>query len=83
MLGTPHTDLVRVASAFLKLQRNRHQADYDHDYDIKRPDAVLLVDTAADAVERLRLLQKNGEPSYQRFMRLMVGGVKIAQVRRA
>lgn len=81
VLGTPHADVVRVADAFITLQDARNRADYDHDFEITRGDAAQLVATAADAVERVQRLVDSGEPSFQRFLRLMVGAVKIAKIR--
>ncbi|QSB15628.1 hypothetical protein JQS43_04570 [Natronosporangium hydrolyticum] len=81
VLGEAHADLVRVAEAFVALQTARHRADYDHDYDVKRRDALLMVATARDAVQRVRGLEKANDESLRRFLRLMVGGVQIAKNR--
>lgn len=76
-----HVDLLRVADAFLTLQAARHDADYNHAYDIKRLEARLLIDTARDAIERLRRLAAADDESYRQFLKLMVGAVKIAKGR--
>lgn len=81
VLGAPHPDLIRVADAFVTLQEARHRADYDHEYEVKRRDTLLLIETARDAVERLRKLRDTDDPSLRRFLKLMVGAVKIAKNR--
>lgn len=81
MATAPHPDLVRVAGAFLRLQAARHEADYDHTYDVKRSDARLLIATAGDAIRRIDSLEQRDDPSYRQFLRLMVGAVKIAKSR--
>lgn len=81
IMPDPHADLQRVADGFLALQAARHDADYDHTYDIKRSDALLLIGTARDAIDRLQSLAANEEPSYRQFLKLMVGSVKIAKSR--
>jgi hypothetical protein len=81
VLGPLHPDLVEVADAFRKLQDARYRADYDHEFEITRGDAALLLESAADAIERVRRLRRDGEASLQLFLRLMVGAVKIARTR--
>lgn len=80
-LGTPSPELVRVAEAFVALQSARHDCDYNHEYDIKRADTLSWIATARDAVSTVRRLQAAGDASLQRFLRLMVGAVRIAKVR--
>jgi uncharacterized protein (UPF0332 family) len=80
-LGTPSADLARVAEAFVALQDARHDADYDHDYEVERDEALLLIRTARTAIDAVQRLRKTGDPSFQRFLRLMLGAVKIAKVR--
>jgi hypothetical protein len=46
-------DLIAVATALNDLQEKRHLADYDPLYRVGRSDAVLAVDTARSALERL------------------------------
>lgn len=81
VLGSPHTDLVRVAEAFLSLQEARHRADYDHTYGLRRRDALLLVADAEDAINRARKLRDRADASYRRSLKLMIGAVKIAKNR--
>lgn len=81
VLSAPDPDLVRVADAFLRLQAARHEADYDHTYDVKRSDARLLIATARDAIERIGQLHARDEPSFRQFLKLMAGAVKIAKTR--
>lgn len=81
VLDRPHPDLVSTARSFRHLQEARHKADYDHDYDLSRRSALLLIEEAADAIERLRRLRRDGDPSLRLFLRLMVGAVRIAKSR--
>jgi hypothetical protein len=81
VLGQPHHDLVKVAEYFLLLQEARHQADYDHDFVVTRDEAVTLVDSSEISISRLRQLRRDGDPSLQLFLRLMVGAVRIARAR--
>jgi len=83
VLGQPHPDLVAVAREFRNLQLERYRADYQHDYHIERPKAAMLVASAAEAIRLARRLRRDGDPSFQRFLRLMVGAVKIARTRAA
>jgi hypothetical protein len=84
-LGVKSRDLVRVADAFVSLLDARHDADYNHEYDIKRGDALSFIATARDAIDTVRRMQGEGDlegdPSFRRFLRLMVGVVKIAKNR--
>lgn len=81
VLGDVHSDVVRVAEAFVALQEARERADYDHNYDVRRRDARYYVAQARDAVATARRLYQDQEPSYVRFLRLMVGAVGIAKER--
>jgi hypothetical protein len=76
-----HPDLVMIADAFVALQDARHQADYDHTYDISKSAALALIDQAKDAVRRLRGPYLADDQSYLVFMRLMVGSTRIAKKR--
>lgn len=49
MGGTPTSELVRVAEAFVVLQRERHAADYDVSRSFTRGEALALVAQAEDA----------------------------------
>lgn len=81
VLGSPHRDLADLAHTFIALQDQRYGADYDHEYAISRSAALTHIDGAVDAVETARRLARAGDRSYQRFLRLMVGSVKIARTR--
>jgi hypothetical protein len=71
VLGDVHPDVVRVTEAFVALQGARERADYD----------PLYVAQARDAVAMARRLYGDREPSYVRFLRLMVGAIGIAKER--
>lgn len=71
----------RVAEAFVALLSARHDADYNHDYDIKRADALSWIATARDAVDTVRRLRAADDASFRRFLKLMVGAVRIARSR--
>jgi hypothetical protein len=42
---------------------------------------VRLVESAADGIARIRRLRQDDDPSFQLFLRLMVGAVRIARAR--
>lgn len=77
----PHPDLVRLAEAFVSLQDARHRADYDYNFSVNRRLASQYVAESRDAVAVARRLEQEREPSYVRFLKLMVGGVKVAKSR--
>lgn len=81
VLGSLHQDLEYIAETFVLLQKERHRADYDHDYEVDRPAAVSLIEDAEDAIARARRLDQGGDRSYRRFLKLMVGAVRIARTR--
>jgi uncharacterized protein (UPF0332 family) len=81
VLGSPHPDLRAIASIFGHLQEARQHADYDHDFDVTRERALELIHGAANAIDRARRLQQSGDPSHRRFLKLMVGAVKVARTR--
>jgi hypothetical protein len=81
VLDQPHPDLVAVARQFRNLQAARYGADYQHDYDLPPAKAVTLVDSAAEAISLARRLRRDGDRSFQMFLKLMVGAVKIARTR--
>jgi hypothetical protein len=81
VLGRPDPHLVRVAESFVSLQTARHRADYDYNFTVDRSLAFQYVDLARDAVAAARRLEKAREPSYVRFLKPMVGGIRIVKVR--
>jgi hypothetical protein len=70
-----------IAAAFVDLQERRHRADYDHGYRATQSAALDLADRASEAVAAARELWAAGDESYLRFLRLMVGAVRIAKNR--
>jgi hypothetical protein len=81
VLGSPHQDLARLVDLFVALQSERYRADYDHEYSITRSAALSLIDDAGDAIDTARRLAMARDGSYQRFLKLMLGSVKIARMR--
>jgi hypothetical protein len=81
VLGPPHPHLLAVAEHFCNLQDARYLADYEHAYHLSRPHAAEFVDSAVEAIELARRLRQDGDATFQRFLRLMVGAVKIARTR--
>jgi uncharacterized protein (UPF0332 family) len=77
----PAEDLRRIANAFVGLQEAREKADYDHQFDVRRAEALEIAHTAADAIERADRLWSAEESSYMLFLKLMVGAVRIAKNR--
>ncbi|MGL5909643.1 MAG: hypothetical protein ACRCZP_06555, partial [Phycicoccus sp.] len=78
--GSP-ADLVTACDIFSSLQELRHQADYDHGFDVGRLMALTAVDEAERALDIFARLGRAGEPHYLRFLRLAAGSVKIARAR--
>lgn len=81
VLAPTSGDVTLVADAFVALQDARELADYDDTYDVSRRLALGHVDTARDAVERSQGMVGRGDPSYLLFLRLMIGGVRVAKRR--
>lgn len=68
--GTPTSELLRVAEAFVMLQRERHAADYDVSRSFTRGEALALVAQAEDA---LRDWQKcRGTPAADAYLLAML-----------
>jgi hypothetical protein len=80
-LGQPSPGLTQVADTFVDLQELRELADYDYSYDVSRSVAMDAAQQASDALERAWDMWKNDDESYLRFLRLMVGAVRIAKNR--
>jgi hypothetical protein len=74
VLGTPHPNLRAVAEHFCNLQDARYLADYEHVYHLSRLRAAKFVDSAAEAIRLARRLRRDGDPSFQRFLRLRPAG---------
>lgn len=77
----PTVGLAVIAENFVALQESRHRADYDHGYDPTRFEALDFAVRASEAVAAARELWAVGDESYLRFLRLMVGAVRIAKNR--
>lgn len=80
MRGAP-PELVLACGVFADLQGLRHQADYDHDFDVDRHTAQNTVDRARRALEALDALAGCSDPHYLRFLRLASGSTEIAKKR--
>lgn len=76
LLADPPADLVSVARAFVQLQEQRHEADYDHTADLTEADALTAVVRASAALARLPSLA--GQRAYVNYLVLLLGGPKIA-----
>ncbi|WP_167202734.1 hypothetical protein [Actinomyces respiraculi] len=72
------TDLVE---AFVVLQDARHRADYDPSYLPTKYLTLVHVEQAADALSKGEQLWHEQELSYQRFLALALGGLKVARRR--
>ncbi len=73
--------LADVAQDFIDLQTARHGADYDDYFEVSKASALALVDTAHASVTTATELFLANESSYDRFLGLAIGGVKIAKNR--
>lgn len=82
VLGTPHQDLKAMADLFVALQDDRYRADYDHESAFDPLMAFDRIVKATLAINWARQRWDARDPSYLRFLRLMVGAVKIAKARR-
>jgi uncharacterized protein (UPF0332 family) len=81
VLLEPSAGLTMVAETFVLLQQWRHDADYNHEFGVTQPAAIRLASDASEAVATARELWAAGDESYLRFLRLMVGAVRIAKNR--
>lgn len=81
VLGPPSDRLTSVCDAFVRLQVAREAADYKHDYSLTKADARSLVRQAERAVGSTVRMRKSGDASYERFLRLAVGAVKLYKPR--
>ncbi|MFT4189070.1 MAG: hypothetical protein QM621_10880 [Aeromicrobium sp.] len=70
-----------AAEDFIDLQATRHDADYNNGWEGSRRFVVSCVVVARGVVEVSDELYAEGEPSYQRFLGLALGGVKVAKSR--
>lgn len=77
----PSVGLGRIAEIFISLQEWRQWADYDHGFVVMRVDASRLAMEASEAIATARELWAEGDEAYLRFLRLMVGAVRIAKNR--
>lgn len=77
----PSPRMAAFCSAFVRLQDARHQADYNHDYDLTSADARVLVKLAERTVDDAVRMRRTRDASYERFLRLAIGAVKIAKNR--
>lgn len=75
------SETMEIAQAFLTLQSERHQADYDDTYDVTPLRAENLVTTARDTVDRAQQLLADDDPDHRRFLALGLGAVRIAKDR--
>lgn len=75
------SETVQIAQAFLNLQAERHQADYDDTYDITPALAETLVAAAREAVARAQQLLADEDQNHRRFLALGLGAVRIAKDR--
>lgn len=74
-------ETAQVAQAFLDLQGERHQADYDDAYDIAPLQTEDLVTTARDAVDRAQQLLADDDPDHHHLLALGLDAVRIAEDR--
>jgi hypothetical protein len=81
VIGKAHPSLKELADTFVELQKERNHADYDHESVFDPLMALDIVFQAALAIALARQLADSRDPSYLRFLRLMVGAVKIARTR--
>ena len=80
-LGWMNEEVVRIAEAFLDLHDARERADYDDTFDVSAAVVLSLADLARDSVNRSVRMIDAGDPTYNRFLALAMGGVKVAKNR--
>lgn len=80
-LGTVDPKLADLAQDFIDLQSARHGADYDDYFEVSKASTLSYVDAAHSAVKSADLLFTSSDQSYERFLGLAVGGVKVAKTR--
>lgn len=81
VIVSPTPRMAAFCSAFVRLQDARQQADYNHEYDVTSADARALVRLAQRSVDGAVRMRRNKDASYERFLRLAVGALKIAKQR--
>jgi hypothetical protein len=62
-LGFP-PNIVACAAAFVKLQEERHDADYNPGHRVLRADAVAAIDRAEKAIEELRAAERRDRKAF-------------------
>lgn len=82
VMGSIDPRLADIAQNFIDLQDMRHDADYNDFLSLNRTAAVRRADAARTSVTAASALFTEEEASYDRFVRLAMGGVKIARARR-
>lgn len=75
-LGSLDTGVEDIASNVLELQEARTGADYDDLYVASKAQAIQLVRLADHTLQLSGALHTEGEPSYARFLRLLMVGAK-------
>lgn len=81
VLGRVNPDLAELGQNYIDLQTARHDADYNDFAPVSKALSISWVDTAHRSVDLARGLRKKEDESYRRFLRLALGGVKIAKTR--
>lgn len=81
VLATPSDSLRQVVTTFADLQQQRERADYDYGFAVSRPVALQAAAAAEEAIEKAKQMWERQDGSYLRFLRLMVGAVRIAKNR--
>jgi hypothetical protein len=64
LLGEPSPQLKLVASTFVDLQQERHQADYDFGRPLARTEAIDLVERVEAAVAAWKAIRRTGSRPY-------------------
>ncbi len=76
LLGSPSPELVALADAFVALHEARNDADYSRNATITDDDALAYIAQARSAIARLPGLA--GNRGYESYLRLLLGGPRIA-----
>ena len=70
-----------VCKMFITLQEARESADYDSLYSVSKAVALTNVALAEQFMTLVEELSEEGEPSFERLLRLALGGERIAKRR--
>lgn len=83
VIAAPSPELLAVCAALADLKNAREAADYNHEYSITKSNALDLVGRATDAHNLTVVMMGTPDASYVLFLKLALGGARIAAKRKS